>query len=196
MHRPVLHFFYFLWFAGLYWKEALHLMTTWGTKVGGAFSKEAVCLGRRLIGLAVSLDGRGLAKTVFCFSKTVADRPVMTTHVLASVSPSRWLSSETVVVEQFKGWYTDGTSQSGVCFFKPGISVAFLAWSVYFIKGGVGRLCFQSGSTMRLIVGSSSVGGQLELVVSRRETLDGLRTRLSRQLNVHTDKIIVLHQDK
>ncbi|XP_051943193.1 midnolin-like isoform X2 [Hippocampus zosterae] len=49
---------------------------------------------------------------------------------------------------------------------------------------------------MRLIVGSSSIGGQLELVVSRRETLDGLRTRLSRQLNVHTDKIIVLHQDK
>ncbi|XP_061551161.1 midnolin-like isoform X2 [Phycodurus eques] len=49
---------------------------------------------------------------------------------------------------------------------------------------------------MRLFVGSSSIGGPLELVVPRGETVDGLRTRLSRQLNMHTDRIVLLHKDK
>ncbi|XP_049603313.1 midnolin [Syngnathus scovelli] len=49
---------------------------------------------------------------------------------------------------------------------------------------------------MRLIVDSSSTGGPLELVVPSGETVDGLRTRLSRQLNVHKDRIVLLHQNK
>ncbi|XP_061654126.1 midnolin-B-like isoform X2 [Phyllopteryx taeniolatus] len=49
---------------------------------------------------------------------------------------------------------------------------------------------------MRLFVGSSSIGGPLELVVPRGETVDGLRTRISRQLNMHTDRIVLLHKDK
>ncbi|XP_077369785.1 midnolin-like isoform X2 [Festucalex cinctus] len=49
---------------------------------------------------------------------------------------------------------------------------------------------------MRLIVGSSSIGGPLELVVPKGETVDGLRTRLARQLNVHKDRIVLLHKDR
>ncbi|XP_061694298.1 midnolin-like [Syngnathoides biaculeatus] len=49
---------------------------------------------------------------------------------------------------------------------------------------------------MRLFVGCSSIGGPLELVVPRGETRDGLRTRLSRQLGVHKDRIVLLHKDK
>ncbi|XP_057713624.1 midnolin-like [Corythoichthys intestinalis] len=49
---------------------------------------------------------------------------------------------------------------------------------------------------MRLFFGSGSNGDSLELVVPGGETVDGLRTRLSRQLNVHTDKIVILHKDK
>ncbi|XP_077414166.1 midnolin-like [Vanacampus margaritifer] len=49
---------------------------------------------------------------------------------------------------------------------------------------------------MRLIVGCSSIGGPLELVVPKGETVDGLRTRLARQLNVHKDRIVLLHKDR
>ncbi|XP_061776209.1 midnolin-like isoform X2 [Nerophis ophidion] len=49
---------------------------------------------------------------------------------------------------------------------------------------------------MRLFITSTSIGGPVELLVPKGETLEGLRTRLSRQLQMQTDKIALLHENK
>ncbi|XP_061835767.1 midnolin-B-like [Nerophis lumbriciformis] len=49
---------------------------------------------------------------------------------------------------------------------------------------------------MRLFITSTSIGGPVELLVPKGETLEGLRTRLSRQLQMQTDQIALLHEDK
>nr|XP_057923080.1 midnolin-like [Doryrhamphus excisus] len=49
---------------------------------------------------------------------------------------------------------------------------------------------------MRLLITSTSIGCPVEILVPKAETLEGLKTRLSRQLQVQADRIVLLHKDK
>ncbi|KAM3604422.1 uncharacterized protein V6R79_010920 [Siganus canaliculatus] len=74
-------------------------------------------------------------------------------------------------------------NQGGFCSFSPD-------WSA----------CCQTGvhtsqSTMRLSI-TSSTGSPVELTVPQRETVEGLRARLSQKLRLPSDRIVLLHRDR
>ncbi|KAI3375031.1 hypothetical protein L3Q82_021544, partial [Scortum barcoo] len=73
--------------------------------------------------------------------------------------------------------------QRGLCSFTPGQSALC----------GAGISTGQP--TMRLSI-TSTTGSPVELSVPRGETVEGLRTHISQQLRLHTDRIVLLHRDR
>lgn len=76
--------------------------------------------------------------------------------------------------------------QRGLCGFNP-LQAAGC--------GATGGSTGPASTSMRLSI-TSTTGSPVEVTVPRGETVEGLRSRISHRLRLHTDRIVLLHKDR